>query len=188
MNFYKHHLGDYDGATLHLNWEEDMAFTRMIRVYYRTEKPLPLELRAVWRLVRAVTKEQRQAVEDVLTEFFEKRTDGWHNKRCDEEIAAAHAQAEINKRIAHERETKRLAKGNGSSNGALRDPHEALHGSSDVRSPIQTPDSTSQYPDTHTPNQPLQSRARLNGSGADPGLGSVCVEKDSIGRKIHASR
>lgn len=90
MNFYKHHLGDYDGATAHLSWDEDMAYTRLLRIYYRLEKPLPVSLTDVYRLARATTKAHKTIVERVLREFFEEHNDGWHNRRCDEEISAYH--------------------------------------------------------------------------------------------------
>ena len=64
MNFYKHHLGDYDGATMHLSWDEDMAYTRLLRAYYRREKPIPAD--EAWRLARASTKPQKDAVSRVL--------------------------------------------------------------------------------------------------------------------------
>lgn len=88
VNFYKHHLGDYDAATAHLSWDEDQAYTRLLRVYYRTEKPLPRDPDLAYRLVRAITRAQKAAVTAVLHEFFDERADGWHNKRADEEIAA----------------------------------------------------------------------------------------------------
>lgn len=103
MNFYKHHLGDYDGHTAHLSWDEDLAYTRLMRAYYRLEKPLPLDLVAINRLVRAHSKAHREAVDRVLAEFFDQQADGWHNKRCDEEIAAYQAQAATNRRIARQR-------------------------------------------------------------------------------------
>ena len=87
MNFYKHHLGDYEGATAHLTWDEDQAYTRLLRVYYRLERAIPTDTGEACRLARAKTSSQRKAVEDVLREFFELRDDGWHNKRADEEIA-----------------------------------------------------------------------------------------------------
>lgn len=105
MNFYKHHLGDYDGATAHLSWEEDMAYTRLLRAYYRREKPILQE--EAYRLVRAYSRAQRAAVDAVLGEFFEKREDGWHNKRADEEITQYQAQASTNRRIARERTVQR---------------------------------------------------------------------------------
>lgn len=87
MNYYEHHLGDYAQATAHLSFVEDAAYSRLIRKYYATERPLPVELAAVQRLVGAREKDEKAAVETVLREFFELLDDGWHNKRCDEEIA-----------------------------------------------------------------------------------------------------
>jgi uncharacterized protein YdaU (DUF1376 family) len=101
VNFYKHHLGDYDGHTAHLSWNEDMAYTRLLRAYYRREAPIPES--EAYRLVRAATAVQREAVDSVLAEFFAKGEGGWHNKRADEEIAAYQAQAATNRRIARER-------------------------------------------------------------------------------------
>lgn len=86
MNYYEHHLGDYDGATAHLSWLEDCAYRRLICLYYRTEAAIPADLKQACRLVRAVSKQERDAVEQVLTEFFELRADGWHNARCDQDI------------------------------------------------------------------------------------------------------
>lgn len=157
MNFFKHHLGDYDSATTHLSWDEDMAYSRLMRVYYRDEKPIPIEPRAAYRLARAQTKSQREAVNVVLAEFFMKQVDGWHNKRCDEEIAAAQAQAETNRRIA----TNRPRIVNGSY-------HDSYNGSLTNRPPIQTPDSNNQTPDSTHPPQPLPARE-----------GRVRVERDS---------
>lgn len=87
MNYYEHHLGDYDGATAHLSWLEDCAYRRLICLYYRTEAPLPADIKQVCRLVRASSKQERDAVEQVLGEFFSKEQDGWHHDRCDLELA-----------------------------------------------------------------------------------------------------
>lgn len=87
MNYFEHHIGDYDSATAHLSALEDGLYHRMLRVYYRTEAPLPLDVRQVCRLARAQSKVERDAVASLLNEFFEQRDDGWHNERCDEEIA-----------------------------------------------------------------------------------------------------
>ena len=87
MNYYEHHIGDYAEATAHLTFIEDAAYTRMIRKYYAQEKPLPADVKAVQRLVGARSKEEREAVETILGEFFRLEEDGWHNGRCDEELA-----------------------------------------------------------------------------------------------------
>lgn len=89
MNFYAFNIGDYAGATRHLSWDEDMAYRRMLDAYYSREAPLPLEPRQIYRLVGAAEPRQREAVDAILEEFFERREDGWHNNRADEEIAKA---------------------------------------------------------------------------------------------------
>lgn len=88
MNYYPFHIGDYLSATRHLSWAEDAAYRRLLDTYYTTEKALPLDLRAVCRLVLATTEEQREAVRVVLEEFFEQTADGWKNIRADAEIEA----------------------------------------------------------------------------------------------------
>lgn len=103
MNYYPFHIGDYLSATRHLSWEEDAAFRRLLDTYYTTEKPLPLEPRAVCRLVLATTDSQREAVRVVLEEFFEQTPEGWVNRRADAEIEAmrekqAKQRAKANKR------------------------------------------------------------------------------------------
>lgn len=87
MNYYEHHLGDWAQATAHLSFIEDAAYSRCIRKYYADERPLPADIGMVQRLVGARTREERQAVETVLREFFVLTDDGWRNKRCDEELA-----------------------------------------------------------------------------------------------------
>lgn len=135
MNFYKHHLGDYDGATAHLSWDEDMAYTRLLRAYYRTERPIPIGQE--YRLARAQGKSPRAAVDSVLAEFFNQQEDGWHNKRADEEIEAYQAQAETNRRIAQARTRQRTV-------------NEPLNESSTKRVPNHKPE-----PETRTRGTPL---------------------------------
>lgn len=94
MHHYPHHIGDYRTHTAHLTMVEDGAYRRLIDVYYMHEKPLPAEIAAVQRLASARTKEERAAVEAVLREFFSLQADGWHQGRCDEEIAAYRERAE----------------------------------------------------------------------------------------------
>jgi len=89
VNFYPFHIGDYASDTRHLSWAEDLAYRRLLDVYYVREGPLPLELRQVYRLVIATTDDQRQAVETVLEEFFQRGPDGFTHKRCESELAAA---------------------------------------------------------------------------------------------------
>jgi uncharacterized protein YdaU (DUF1376 family) len=103
VNYYEHHIGDYAEATSHLSFVEDAAYSRLIRKYYSTEKPLPRELAAVERLVGARTPEERAAVKVVLEEFFALADDGWRNKRCDEELSRYHEKRTKARRSANAR-------------------------------------------------------------------------------------
>ncbi len=86
MNYYEHHLGDYLRDTAHLSMLEDGAYRRLLDAYYIREAPLPAAMRDVHRLVRAQTKQDREAVETVLREFFTESPEGWRHSRCDREI------------------------------------------------------------------------------------------------------
>jgi len=86
MNHYPHHIGDYLKDTAHLTLLEHGCYRRLMDVYYTREGPLPADLAGVCRLVSAQTKDERQAVETILREFFELLPDGWHQTRCDIEI------------------------------------------------------------------------------------------------------
>lgn len=103
MNFYSHHINDYAEATAHLTFVEDAAYSRLIRKYYSNEKPLPADIKTVQRLICARTDEEKEAVETILNEFFTLEHDGWHNARCDEEIAAYRDKQEKASRSAKSR-------------------------------------------------------------------------------------
>jgi uncharacterized protein YdaU (DUF1376 family) len=109
MNYYEHHIGDYAEATAHLSFVEDAAYTRLIRKYYATEKPLPADLKQVQRLVGARTKEEKNSVDAMLKEFFILMDDGWHNERCDLEIAK-YQDGEPEREVKKANETNRLKK------------------------------------------------------------------------------
>jgi uncharacterized protein YdaU (DUF1376 family) len=87
MNYYEHHIGDYAEATAHLTFIEDATYSRLIRKYYATEKPIPVDVKQVQRLINARSKEEKNAVVSVLNEFFTLTDDGWRQERCDHEIA-----------------------------------------------------------------------------------------------------
>jgi len=94
MNYYPHHIGDYNSATRHLTMLEHGAYRLLLDLYYTREAPLPADLAAVCRLVVARSKEECKAVEQVVKEFFALASDGWRHKRCDEEIVKANEAAD----------------------------------------------------------------------------------------------
>jgi uncharacterized protein YdaU (DUF1376 family) len=93
--WYKFHIGDYITHTLHLSDAEDLAYRRLLDLYYMSERPIPLETDAVSRKIRL----DLDITESVLTEFFEKSEDGYRNPRCDSEISRYQRQVETNREL-----------------------------------------------------------------------------------------
>lgn len=91
MNYFEHHIGDYDKNTSHLTACEDGIYCRMIRRYLDKEVPLDLDVEEIKRVVRARSREEKKSVDAILKEFFFLDTDGWHHKTCDEIIAVYQA-------------------------------------------------------------------------------------------------
>lgn len=90
MNYYDHHIGDFNNATRHLTRIERSLYRDMLDMYYDTECPLPLDLAYLRRKLLARTEEESTAVEQVLNEFFIKTEQGWYNNRCAEVIDEYH--------------------------------------------------------------------------------------------------
>lgn len=86
MNYYPHHIGDFNSATRHLTRIERSVYRDLIDLYYDTEAELTLDFNALCRLIIARSDEERTAVEQVLNEFFTKTEQGWFHDRCDDEI------------------------------------------------------------------------------------------------------
>ena len=91
MNFYLHHMGDFNSATRHLTRVERSLYRDLIELYYDTESPLTDDIQKLNRKVIARTEEEIQAVYDVLDEFFYLVGGVYRHIRCDEEIAKYHA-------------------------------------------------------------------------------------------------
>ena len=95
MIWYKFHLGDYITHTLHLSDAEDLAYRRLLDLYYMSEKAIPLNTEEVARKIRL----DLDITESVLGEFFEKTETGYRNNRCDEEIAKYQHQVATNRSL-----------------------------------------------------------------------------------------
>jgi len=85
MHYYSHHIDSYTSATRHLTPMEDLAYRRMLEVYYRDEGPLQGDAAAVAR--RVGLREFVESVAVVLAEFFTETEAGWRQQRCEEELA-----------------------------------------------------------------------------------------------------
>jgi uncharacterized protein YdaU (DUF1376 family) len=85
MHYYSFNIEDFISHTAHLTLEEEGVYRRMLDFYYDTESPIPLKTQPVIRRLRLVNFESQ--FQSILDEYFIKQDDGWHNLRCDIEIA-----------------------------------------------------------------------------------------------------
>lgn len=88
MNYYERHLGDYAKDTGHLSMLEHGAYNLLLDRYYSKEEGIPVG--DAYRVARAHSKQERAAVDKVLSEFFVQSDGVWIKNRVQEEIAAAH--------------------------------------------------------------------------------------------------
>ena len=95
MIWYKFHIGDYLTHTVHLSDAEDLAYRRLLDLYYMSEKEIPLDTESVARKIRL----DLDITESVLGEFFEKTSTGYFNNRCHVEVAKYQHQVENNRQL-----------------------------------------------------------------------------------------
>lgn len=93
MHYYQFNIADYRSATVHLSNEEDLAYRRLLDMYYDMETKIPLDTQWVARRIRVETT----VVQDVLNDMFDRHEDGYFHARCQETIEHYHAMAEKNR-------------------------------------------------------------------------------------------
>lgn len=70
MNFYKHFIGDYGRSTADLSLVEHGAYRLMLDQFYGSGRPLPADKRALYRMLRAETVAEKQAIDAVSLRFW----------------------------------------------------------------------------------------------------------------------
>lgn len=93
MHYYQFNIGDYKAATAHLTNEEDLAYRRLLDMYYDTENKIPVDTQWVAKRLRVAV----QVVDEVLKDMFIKHEDGWFHEKCDDLLQQYHAMAEKNR-------------------------------------------------------------------------------------------
>jgi uncharacterized protein YdaU (DUF1376 family) len=86
MNYYSHHIGDFDRATRHLTRIERSIYRDLMDVYYDTEQPLTSDVAVLCRKIVARSEEEKAAVIGILDEFFITTPSGWYHERCEQEL------------------------------------------------------------------------------------------------------
>lgn len=109
MHYYQFNIGDYASHTRHLNLLEDLAYRRLLDIYYLQERPLNTGIASVARQINM--RDHETEVKAVLEEFFELTEEGWINRRADQEIAKYQEFIAAGKRGAAKRWAKASEKG-----------------------------------------------------------------------------
>jgi len=140
MNYYSHHIGDFDRATRHLTRTERSIYLDLIFVYYDTEAPLTKELAPLCRKIMAKTEEEKAAVIAILDEFFVDTPAGWFHARCEEELDAYRKsnsqRSAAGKASAAARAARLERASNGISTSVERDVEQASNERSTNQEPI----------------------------------------------------
>jgi uncharacterized protein YdaU (DUF1376 family) len=156
------YVGDWDGDTGHLDCEQDGAYGRLIRFYWRTG-PLPDDDAALSRIIRMPLARWRK-VRPVIAAFFTVADGVWRHKRADHERvewARRKERATERAKQAAEKRWKSDARSNATS----------MPGAMLEQCPSPSPSST----EVEAPKRastlcgPNGSFARLDGANAPPG-------------------
>ena len=84
MHFYGFNIGDYVSHTLGLSHLEDLAYRRILDLYYLKERPLKGDPKSVARDIRMA--DCIEEITYVLEKYFTIIDGFWQNARCEKEI------------------------------------------------------------------------------------------------------
>lgn len=181
MNYYERHIGDYLKDTAHLSLLEHGIYTRLLDVYYTRESAIPDD--QVARLIGARSKDEKDALQAVLVEFFVKTDAGWSQDRCDREIARYLDKQTKAKNSANARWGAKPSQSDGNAKASAN----GMRTHSDGNAPSnQTPDTSPKgIPGAIAPLPPAQPAATppsLNLT-SDPGVPSIqpCPVQQLVG-------
>lgn len=111
LNYYRRYLGDYMRDTMHLSITEHGAYGLLLDACYATEKPLPKDYEALYRICRAMNASEQAAVRVVADQFFVIGDDGLrHNDRAEREIGVAQSTIERQRASGLDSSVKRWGK------------------------------------------------------------------------------
>ena len=86
MFYYQFNIGDYAKHTRHLTNNEDLAYRRMLDMYYLNEEPIVNNIKKLARLIDMRGCEED--IQNVLDDFFQLSEGAWVNTRVERELEA----------------------------------------------------------------------------------------------------
>lgn len=139
MHYYQFNIGDYARDTQHLEPMEDLAYRRMLDLYYQREMPLPKTVEEIARLTRM--RAHSECIAIVLEEFWELTDNGYINNGADKVLNKAYSKSESARLAAQARWNK--IKG--------LDNADALQTDSESNADGMPPNTQDTLPNTHNP-------------------------------------
>lgn len=105
MHYYQFAIGDYSSHTSRLTLMEDLAYRRLLDIYYLQETPLKGTPANIARQIGM--SENLTEVKYVLRHFFSHtkrgKSERWRNKRADKQIAKYHEKSQMASKAAQTR-------------------------------------------------------------------------------------
>lgn len=153
MNYYRRFMGDYANKTADLSLAEHGAYTVLLDISYSTEAGLPGSYDALFRLCRAMSKAEQDAVKLVADRFFPLCADGLRrNPRAADEIAKAQAIIDKQRKSGADSAHKRWS--------TDRSTHESTDGSTHRSTDPEAiqPPTTNLQPPTANPQPPKKNK------------------------------
>jgi uncharacterized protein YdaU (DUF1376 family) len=119
LHYYQHNISDYRADTGHLTLLEHGCYHQLLDQYYLNEEPLPLDIDKIFRLLTARTQDEKDAIKNVLKDFFVQTEAGFIQRRCDNEIKFYHERID-SAAAAGRKSAEKRANSNGRSTGVQR--------------------------------------------------------------------
>jgi len=168
--------GDYLADTLDLTPMQDLFYRRLLDHCWLKGGPAEVDVGTLQRKVRAVGSVQHAAVKFVLEKYFEKKRDGWHNKRLNFELRGVRDKVNKNIRAGKLSGIARKAKAGANLGTDVERPlNERSTNRTEQNRTKQNIESTgSREPQAVRARDDHQTRAlaeKPNGSNPDPDLG-----------------
>lgn len=137
MHYYEFNIGDYMRDTAHLDDMEDLAYRRMLDLYYLKESPLPKSIPEIAKLIRMRT--HCESIANVLREYFTLTEFGYVNDKANDTLTKIYDKSEKAKKSAEKRwENQRLKNANALPTDSERNANGMLPNNPTTQQPNNT--------------------------------------------------
>ena len=155
MHYYKFNIGDFDKSTRHLSIIERGLFRDILDLYVKDEKPITDNLKKLERLLCIKTKAEKEALQNILDDFFVLTDDGYYSEYCQSILNDTTDRVEASRENGKKggrpsKQSQNETKDNGNQDESQSKPSENLEKTQDK--PSNNLDES--YPSTQLPNNP----------------------------------